>query len=660
LSKLAFVCQQDNDLYNCALRSGLQATCYTDLTAAVTASQPGTGILVLADQYPVAGECIRGNALDAALRQGMRLFVEYPATFPGIHIQESRATKHERIVVASDFFGHSLPQNSILSAHSCWILPMQPESDTSFRLRLASAKVAGYATAVYGLPETAQPVLLEAVDSPLLVAATKLSAIIKGRYAPTKAWRTLWQQLLRWLTQDERLVLAPWQPAVCPTAQATSQVTPIHEATAFKRVTNWFERQVIADAYTGIGALEGFSSAIDYQGRQHLLGTIRADCTAEAALVMAYSWVIHQNPAHRLQAQQLLDRIWFSTDFFHADPEKPTYGLVNWYERAPIFYGDDNARVLLSSLAAGALLKDDKWNERILCCLLANLRTSGKLGFRHRFLRDTSFAPTSDGWKKFFTEELVILSPHYECYLWACFLWAYSLTGYDPFLQYAKSAIRITMQAYPKWEWTNGLSQEIARMLLPLTYLVRIEDTPEHRQWLQQVAQDLLAQMQPSGAIYELMGPRELGRYPSPESNEKYGTNEASIIQENGDPACDLLYTANFAFLGLHEAAAITQDATIIAAEQKLAEFLCRIQVTAPQHQYLDGAWMRSFDDQLWEYWGSSADAGWGAWCAESGWTNSWIGAVIAMRVTKQTLFGTVMAQNMQEHLPQLVKQMMS
>ena len=52
----------------------------------------------------------------------------------------------------------------------------------------------------------------------------------------------------------------------------------------------------------------------------------------------------------------------------------------------------------------------------------------------------------------------------------------------------------------------------------------------------------------------------------------------------------------------------------------------------------LDGAWMRSFDFDIWDYWGSSADAGWGAWCVESGWTNSWIAVVLAMRSVGATL----------------------
>jgi hypothetical protein len=217
----------------------------------------------------------------------------------------------------------------------------------------------------------------------------------------------------------------------------------------------------------------------------------------------------------------------------------------------------------------------------------------------------------------------------------------------------------MTMEAYPdRWRWTNGFTQELARMLLPLAFLVRIEDTMEHRRWLARVADDLLAQMQPSGAIHERLGRLANGQYAPPQSNAEYGTTEASLIQANGDPACDLLYTANYALLGLHEAAAATGDERLAEATTRLARFLCRIQVRSEAHPWLDGAWMRSFDDRKWEYWGSSADAGWGAWSVESGWTNTWIASVLAMRVQGTTLFELATKDGMADILPALQEEM--
>jgi hypothetical protein len=406
------------------------------------------------------------------------------------------------------------------------------------------------------------------------------------------------------------------------------------------------------------GAIEGFESAIDHEGRQMRRPWVRGDCTAETGMVFAYDWALTRSPDSRRLSIQILDYVWSSPDFCQGDPQSPAYGLNNWYERGPVFYGDDNARVIMPTLAARYLLGEARWDERVLRCLLANLRTTGILGFRRNRIDLAHFAEERD-WAFFGRERVISLAPHYQAYLWAAYLLGFALTGFDGFLKGTKTAIRMTMEAYPGWQWTNGFTQEMARMLLPLAFLVRIEDTLEHRGWLARVADDLLAQMQPCGAIREQLGPLENGRYAPPQANEAYGTTEASLIQANGDPACDLLYTTNYAFLGLHEASAATGDSRLREAEDRLAEFLCRIQVRSEVHPYLDGAWMRSFDYRRWEYWGSSADAGWGAWSIESGWTNTWIAAVLAMRHEGWSLFDLATAERMDGTFPTLLEEML-
>jgi hypothetical protein len=209
------------------------------------------------------------------------------------------------------------------------------------------------------------------------------------------------------------------------------------------------------------------------------------------------------------------------------------------------------------------------------------------------------------------------------------------------------------------WRWTNGVAQEKARILLPLAWLVRVKDTPEHRTWLRQAVDGLLALQEPCGAIREELGVPGRGQYPPPSSNEAYGTNEASLIQQNGDPVSDLLYTTNFAFLGLHEAAAAAGDKDILKAEDKLAEFLCRIQICSTTQPSLDGGWFRAFDFERWEHWGSNADAGWGAWAIESGWTQGWITSVLAMRRMETSLWDLTQDSGIEKHFDQLRRQML-
>jgi hypothetical protein len=189
---------------------------------------------------------------------------------------------------------------------------------------------------------------------------------------------------------------------------------------------------------------------------------------------------------------------------------------------------------------------------------------------------------------------------------------------------------------------------------------VRVEDTPEHRQWLRRVADDLLALQDSCGAIREQLGAPELGTIPPPKSNEEYGAKETPIIQQNGDPACDLLYTTNFAFLGLHEAAAATSEPVYADAERKLAQFLCRIQIRSGSHAELDGGWFRAFDFKRWEYWGSNGDAGWGAWSIETGWTQGWIASVFGLRQLKTSLWDLTANSGIKKHLDALVPTMMA
>ncbi len=85
-------------------------------------------------------------------------------------------------MVASDAFGPELPRMRILMIHDCRMLPVE-----AARPHLVSAWVAGFDTAVYGLPDKTWPLLFEHPQGHLLVATTKLSHFVTGRYSPSDA-----------------------------------------------------------------------------------------------------------------------------------------------------------------------------------------------------------------------------------------------------------------------------------------------------------------------------------------------------------------------------------------------------------------------------------------------------------------------------------------
>ncbi len=653
---MIFVCRESNDLYNILKDFNFNITRYIDIEEALNNASTGEAILILADEYPCKGVNINNKFLDIMRGKSLRVYIEYPETVFSIDMGEPQAINLERAVVSSDFFSPELEEYSILTLHNGWFLP----TDKIESSHLVLACVAGYTEAKFGLPEKVFSLLFQLpYYENILVATSKLSHFVTARYAPKDSWKKLWKKILSWLSNVESIPDFDWKPIVITTADLKENLSDDFELKAFNRSVEWFRDNIIYSIDWKRGAIEGFESSINYKGHQKRRMWVRSDCLAETAMVFAYDWKVNHNPESKKLSQEILNYVW-SSDFFQSDSNLPVYGLVNWFERCPVFYGDDDARVILSSLSASSLLDNISWLERILKCTLANWRLTGPSGFRKaRFDYPESFL---DGlsWQYYHNKELIHYSPHYQAYLWVCYLWFYAMTGYEEFFKKAEKAIRMMMEAYPdRWRWTNGLTQEIARMLLPLTFLIRVEDSQEHRQWLDRLVNDLLLQMDPCGAIQEKIGNLELGTYPPPRSNEDYGKGEASLIQENGDTVCDLLYTVNYAFLGLHEASMVTGDKEIKLAEDKLAEFLCRIQVKSNTHPYLDGCWMRGFDYKLWEYYGSSSDIGWGPWSVESGWTNSWISSTLAMRYLKQSLFDLRFSDKIKEIFPGLMREML-
>jgi hypothetical protein len=375
-------------------------------------------------------------------------------------------------------------------------------------------------------------------------------------------------------------------------------------------------------------------------------------------MVPALDWALNKDYSSRKTCSQIMDCLFNCGKLADTDPASPTYGGLYFYENLPAFYADDNSRASMSCILASELTGNLNFSKNILRNLISLLRTTGKQGFRHSRLDNPSSFRNGKTWRDYQNEDYIEYHPHYQAYMWAAFLQAYVLTGHQDFLEKAKCAIRMTMKVFPKLLWSNGITQEYARLLLPLAFLVQIEDTSEHRFWLRTVAAALLANMAECGAIREMMGDPEYGKYPAPRSNEEYGTTEAALIQQNGDPACDLVYTVNYAFTGLHEAAIATGESFYISAENKLADFLCRVQVKSKSQPYLNGCWMRGFDYELWDYYGSSADNGWGAWCVESGWTNTWIAATFGMRKLKRGLLCRQNTEHYQRIFPEILNEM--
>ncbi|GEO02512.1 hypothetical protein AAE02nite_01760 [Adhaeribacter aerolatus] len=635
---------------------------YADPLAAVQAAKKGSGILFLAGGYPAKKLSLPEQVWEIAARKKLRLYIEYPAVAKQLPVADSvLQTQLERgIITTSKMKGAD--SLDLIGIHNSSVIKAK-----SSQALLMVGKVAGFDVAQYGIADVkTYPLLFQHKYS--LVATTKLSNSITGRFGPVDHLRPVWEHIFSWLDPSVQWQFKNWPLQVAPMFKTNEQLPANSTQQAMKKGVDWFyngrffvhptwealflQRQGDGLDVAGppldlslpvgdgsLGVLEGHLSRIQADGSQIYRYWMRADCNAE----VAFALTTVKDPARQNNqvAANLLDYIFKHSNLragSRNDKSSVAYGLVGWSTTHPhVYYGDDNARVILGAMGAAAGLQDNRWNRYIAEAILANFRTTGKTGFRGPRLEDDKIV--KQGLKALQEGQIINPHPHFEAWMWACYLWLYDKTGYKPLLDQAKKAIAITMEIYPDWKWTNGIQQERARMILPLAWLVRVEDTPQHRQWLATVADRLLQNLDASGAIREELGAAGAGQYGATKSNADYGKHEAPLIAKNGDEVADMLYTTNFAFFALNEAAAATNDKKYRDAVAKIADFLVRIQVQSKTHPDLDGAWFRAFDYKRWEYWASNADAGWGAWGTLTGWTQSWIVSTLAMKDQQKSLW---------------------
>ena len=665
-NKLVLCAAAEDDLSAALQSGGYPVVRETSLEKALETVPQGGTVFVAADAYPQQTTVVTAAMLEAAAACGVHLVIEYPKQVGDtVYPVPVEVTQFERVAALSpERLG--VPRGTLLTLNCNFLLPLSAPAEP-----WCVGRMAGYDTMAYGLPEKVWP-LFEEKDG-VTVTAAPLSRLIRARSAPLKTWHTVCSWLLSdWCGQE---VSVRWDSPVHPCYAPEETLPPDAERRAFLKCADWFLRRgVVKDNGTDdLVCIEGYLSWIHHDGHQEIRHCLRSDCMAEAAMVLGLYYSMQPDGEIRRKAAALLDSIWTLPDYANTDPETEYYGLNNWYKGARNFYGDDNARVLLASLLARTALGDTRWDEAILRCLVANLRTTSYLtGFRRERIDAAEEGDTRLLKHEPYTcaalraESYEYLSGHFEAYLWACNLLVYRMTGEEDFLRVTEKGIRTMMERGPaQWKWTNSLTAEICRMLLPLAFLMRLEPTEEHRRWLTDMCRRVMDCTVPCGTVAEQIGAIGSGMYPPPQSNEAYGTEEASLGQNPGDPVTDLLYVTNWAFLGLHEATAALRavgEATeeITGASDRMAEFLCRVQLKAdrPEYDQFDGVWMRGFDFGKWEYWGSNADAGWGVWTVESGWMNSWISALMAMRGTGTSVYEVIADGKFPELAPRLMREM--
>lgn len=658
-NQIHLCCAADNDLYRVLVENKIACTRYNNYSEALANLTEGSGLLILADKYPFERTLVDPSLFASAAKKNLHIYVEFPSMIPEMNLGKTAYIKTghygsvvERTVVASDAFGANLNKMSILEIKDCHYIPM-----SVINAHLVLARVEGYDEAVYGLPEKVQPLLFEHPGGNILVATTKLSQFVTGRYAPADVWPHVFNMIIKWTMGNNNASFLKWTPTVRPMHGKTQKLPKNAQLNAIQRGVQYYGKSglylnpdwpkqsdtepdslprawIPGDGSYGIGECY-ISKMIFCNGRQAVSREARTDCNLEAVMGLACGVALFKDTSHLDKIKKMSDFVFKNSILAQgnrANPEKSSYGLLGWSLSNPeSYWGDDNARALLSAITASGLTADNSWDEFIVRGILANFRTTGIYGFRPSNVNGNMLE--EKGWEHFFHSDMVFFNPHMEAYLWNTYLWLYSKTGYKPLLERTKIGFEKMMNAYPNWALeANRYEQERCRMLLPLAWLVRVEDTPLHRSWLDTIAQYVINIQDKTGAIPQI--PNTIVS-----SNENYGTGECALSHQAGDPVTDALYSINFAFIGMHEAAAVTGNKAYAMAAEKMADFFIRTQTQSQRHLELDGTWYRGFDYNKWDYWGSDGDWGWGVWTNEIGWTHSWITTTLTLCEMKTSLW---------------------
>ena len=685
--KQIFVVHDDEtscDLLQVLEKEGFAVKTFSTTEEALEAAKANSALAILADGYPDKGTHLTPEDVKLIHQKGLKVFIEYPEVLGQAVKTGNRTLDLERIVVC-DSIAERLGKMSLMTFNRCVINELDlPIEDTL----LVAAKVAGFDYAYYGLDHTPVHPILYKADDQIMVSGTRLSNFASYAYRPEIKTKALFEYLISWL-ESSPVHFKTWPSYVNPRYGKEGRLPSDAATNCVRKGVEWYYNgHMLVDAswkadwvdkYMGdgtmpvgpglpdsltngdgsLGVIEGHMSGIDCKGRQMYRYWMRDDVQGESAYAFATAGKMLENEEFMKVSANLID---FSFDEFRDgprnDPQSPTYGLLGWAQTHKyVYYGDDNARSLLGTMGATALLNDTKWDQKIVEGIIGNFRTTGVNGFREGRLEDGDIQ--EKGWQWYYNRDIINAHPHFEAWNWACYLWLYAQTAYAPLLERVEKGVSIMMDRYPSgWAWTNGIQQERARMLLPLAWLYRVAPSEQHLEWLDFMTNELLENQVECGGIREELGDASKGSFGRTPSNAAYGRTEAPLIFENGDPIADMLYTTNFAFVGLCEAAAATQNPEYQKALKKMEDFLIRIQVSSDKFKSLDGAWFRSFNFEDWNYWASNADAGWGAWSTLTGWIQSWIVGTIGRTETGTSLWEVVDQKDVKEIGKQVIDRM--
>ncbi len=572
--------------------------------------------------------------VEAEIRAGKKVFSEYCGSIAGVYYENPSSTRFHRLVLSSEDaeikgieFGDILDDQcgTRIRPHKGFCNPATPLLQY---VRVHAHKK--YNPVQEDLKEEEDRALWFEKEN-LLICGFRLSQFNNGRFSPIKKIRALVEYILTWVIGDEIEVKEMKAAYYIKGREAFEGLSDKDLMESLKASLDdslrWINNtRILIDKGRG-GVYEGFGTEVYPDGGQRFAELIRADCAGELSLL----YFLHHLYSGSRESLEIADNLnAFIFDYMQVKEEGPYKGMIRWTQQAfETCYQDDVARAINGYLLRCIYTGDKDYLPECLETLEFLISTTGTDGTRvmRTDVRDLS------------SEKILELqetpgnlpSAHYNAYYHGSLLLAYKLTGNNEYLEMAVKGLTSIMEKYPETVREQSQTEEYCRLILPLSWLYWITKEDKHKKWLYKVAEELQEFRHSSGAYLEW----DEG-YKATMRNTK-GDGECSLLAENGDSVVDLLYSNNWLPLGFMQAYLVTGDDYFKELWEDNIKFILGIQINSDDNK-LSGAWARGFDVEYMEYFGSPADAGWGPWAMESGWTIGEIAAGIALGLLKDKL----------------------
>ncbi|GGD56360.1 hypothetical protein [Paenibacillus nasutitermitis] len=568
--------------------------------------------------------------IEKQLKSGKKIFSEYCTSIGNIYSAPPVTTRFDRLISCTESGSiQGLQQGDILEEQCNTRIKPYSNTISSIRPILQYAKVNAHSS--YEVDENILVDITDRalwIDDPetLLVCNFRLANFVKSRFSPMTKWKGVIAFIVNWLI-DEKIGLDDLEDAYGFKPYDPGDSFSEQLSKCIDRSIDWYRHADMLVNGGKDGVKEGLGTEIYPDGTQRVIPSIRADCTGETSLAFYMNYLRTKEPEDKEISERLIEVCF---DFMQNKDEGPLKGMLRWTQEAwGVCYQDDVARVLIPQLLKCLYTDSKPYLNECIEALHFLVNTTGTNGIRvprtdnidlnEEKLRELASTPTSH------------ISAHYNAFYLGSLLLAYKLTGIETFKKVGIQGLETIMSVYPHTQREYSQTQEICRLILPLSWLYWVTGDPEHKQWLYLVTEDLLKFKHISGGYLEWDD-----GYRSARNDAKEG-EESTLLSQNGDPVVDLLYSLNWLPIGFTQAYFVTKDPYFKDLWEGIAKFFISTQIQS-KDRMIHGAWARAYDVEKNEIFGLNADVGWGPWAIETGWTVAEISAGLSMGLLEDEL----------------------